>query len=189
MKSFALALLVSACAPAGMLEHTAVAALHDLRTQPHAAEWEYSGVIVYRAGTYQYSGFPHTDHFRDHTLLDVEGQMQPGDKLMAIYHNHPCYSTTLWTNYFSVTDIISAKFYGVPTFMLDVCTGDVHEFDWTVDKVKGSGADVGVITPSGAKKVLHLPSGRIVGNIGVTSPNMDLEGLYSLMGFDPRELR
>lgn len=189
MRSFALAMLLSSCASAGVLEHTAIAALHYLRIQPHAAEWEYSGIIVYRAGTYQYSGFPHTEKFRDHVQTDVKGQMQPGDRLVAIYHNHPCYSTTLWTQYFSPADLIAAKFWSVPTFMLDVCTGDVHEFDWTIDTIKASGADVKAITRAGAKVIVHLPSGRIVGNIGITSPNLDLSGIGEFMGFDPRELR
>lgn len=187
MKSFMLAMLLSSCASAGTLEHTAIAALSDLRTQPHADEWEYSGVIVYRDGTYQYSGLPYTDNFRDHVRLHIKEQLLPGDKLVAIYHNHPCYSTTLWTQYFSPADLISAKFYGVPAFMLENCTGAVHEFDWTVDTVKGSGADVGVTLPDGKKKTLHLPSGRIVGNIGRTSPNLD--GIIGLLDFSPRELR
>lgn len=193
MKLFALSLLLATTASAGTLEHTAVAALKYLRQQPHAAEWEYSGVIVYRAGTYQYSGFPHTDQFRDHVKLDIKGQVLPGDKLVAIYHNHPCYSTTLWVQYFSPADLMSAKFYNVPAFLLDTCTGDVHMFDWNVDTIKGSGADVKVTTPQGEKKILHLPAGRIVGNIGVTSPNLDRPGLVgllqNLLGFGTRALQ
>lgn len=185
-KSLALALLLSACATAGTLERTAVVALKDLRRQPHAAEWEYSGVIVYRDGAYRYSGFPHTDYIRDHVQLHIKEQMLPGDKLVAIYHNHPCYSTTLWVQYFSPADLISAKMYDVPTFMLNTCTGEVHEFDWNVDTVRGSGADVPARTLSGEKITRHLPAGRIIGNIGITSPNLDVTSPHGLY---PRDLR
>jgi proteasome lid subunit RPN8/RPN11 len=159
--------------PAGPLEHTALAALHDLRLQPGAEGWEYSGFIVYRDGTYQYTMFPHTDRQPDRTQFDVAAHMLFTDKLVGIYHNHPCISRTHYVQYFSVSDLISAKAYGVPAFLLNNCTGDVHVFDWAVDHVRDTGADVQVHRPDGKDVYYHLPAGRLVGNIGITSPQLD----------------
>ena len=163
------------CAFAGELEHTAVLALKDLRQWPHAAEWEYSGFIVNRHGALLYVSAPHTDQASDHVIPDILTRLLPGDKLAGIYHNHPCYSTTHYTDYFSRADLIQAKFYDVPAFMLDNCTGDVHEFDWSVDNVRATGKDQHVILPDGRAVVYHLTPGRIVGNIGITSRNLDAD--------------
>lgn len=163
-----------ALAFAGPLEHVAVAALKDLRQLPSADQWEYSGFIVYRDDAYLYTMFPHTDKLHAGVMFDIRAHMLPNDKLAGIYHNHPCYSLTYFTSYFSIPDIISAKFYGVPAFMLDNCTGEVHEFDWSVDTVRGTGDDKTVFFEDGTTKILHLPKGRIIGNIGIKSDTMEI---------------
>lgn len=165
---------IEATAATGVLEHTAIAALRDLRQQPSGDRWEYSGFIVYRDNAYQYSMFPHTDQARDHVRYDITAHLQPSDKLVGIYHNHPCYAESYHTAYFSTPDLISARFFHVPTFLLDNCTGIVHTFDWTRDSVHGSGADKRVFTSDGSSKIVHLASGRLIGNIGITSPDMDV---------------
>ena len=168
-----LLLCLSLPASSGVLEHTAVNAFRDLSQLPGSDQWEYSGYIVSRQGAIYYTMFPHTDQKSDSVSFDIKAHMIPGDVLVAIYHNHPCHSTTHFTGWFSTSDLISAKFHDVPTFMLDNCTGLVHEFDWKKDKVHDTGDDLKVRFPNGTERWVHLPTGRIVGDLGRKLPNLD----------------
>lgn len=169
-------LLCSPIASPGILDRTVTVAFQDLRHQPEANLYEYSGFIVSRpGGGLFYTMFPHTDRKEATVTFDIKAHMDKGDTLVALYHNHPCHNKKYFVGYFSITDLISAKFHDVPTFMLDNCTGDVHKFDWSTDKVHDTGNDKSVKLPNGKVKTLHLPSGKIVGNIGYRSPSLDTD--------------
>lgn len=155
------------------LEHTAVAALKDLRQQPNAELYEYSGFIILRDGVYQYTMFPHTDGHPDRVSYDIAAHLSASDTLVGIYHSHPCYSDTYFVQYFSTADLLGAKAMGVPAFLLNNCTGAVHEFDWRVDRVRSTGATVDVRLADGSLRTYHLPAGRLIGYIGIESRNLD----------------
>ena len=73
----------------------------------------------------------------------------------------------------------SRTFYHVPTFMLDECTGQVHEFDPARDRARDTGTVVTVARKDGSQRQFHLPAGRIVGDIGDRGP--DLSAIERLM--------
>lgn len=43
-------------------------------------------------------------------------------------HSHPCNPSSHANSYFSPPDMINYAVHRIPGFMLDMCTGDVHEF-------------------------------------------------------------
>ena len=91
------------------------------------------------------------------------------DELTATYHVHLCMNG-YYHAYFSTQDVIVSILTGMPEFMLDECTGDVHEFDSRRDKIHDTGIDAKTCGPNGEELDRHLPSGRIIGNIGETEP-------------------
>ena len=146
------------------LETTAIHALKYINKIDDAKKWEYGGIIVLYKGQYQYSMFPVTNKNVAAVTVDVTRLLLPGATLKGLYHTHPC-SNDYYSQYFSQQDLVSPYYFGVPTFILDECTGDVHEFDPKIDKVHDTGRDIRVITIEGISQWIHLPSGRIIGNI------------------------
>ena len=148
------------------LQEEAVRALKDAHDSPNGALYEHGGMIVENQGTLRWIQ-PTPDNAQadgvrvlDRTLL------LHGDRIVATYHTHPC-MREYYHQYFSTADVIVAMLSGVPEFMLDECTGEVHEFFSLVDKVKDTGIDALVDGPNCKRLKRHLPTGRIVGNIGV----------------------
>jgi len=89
--------------------------------------------------------------------------------LLATYHVHLCMAG-YYHQYFSVQDVVVAILSGVPEFMLDECTGDIHEFDPMVDRVHDTGIDGHIAGPHCEDLPRHLPSGRVIGNIHEVEP-------------------
>jgi hypothetical protein len=89
--------------------------------------------------------------------------------LVGTYHVHLC-MTDYYHQYFSVQDVVVAILSGVPEFMLDECTGEIHEFDPMVDKVHDTGIDGHLMGPHCELLIKHIPSGRIIANLGETEP-------------------
>jgi hypothetical protein len=106
--------------------------------------------------------------------MDVEKQRTPGDILVGLYHTHPCNSDAYFPQYFSPQDLVSAFFWHVPTFILDECTGEVHEFDPLRDRAADTGTVVRVLRKDGSRTWVRLPSGRVVGDIGDQGPDLAL---------------
>jgi hypothetical protein len=157
-------------------------AVHALRWAfyyPNGYRWEYSGVISLHHGELRHSSYPRTLKQVDAVGMDADRMHEPGDTLVALYHSHPCASRTYYSEYFSPNDLISVFFYNVPSFILDECTGDVHEFDPAQDKVR-SGKVEWIKRKDGSSRKIYLPAGRIVGNIGDRGP--DLSDIEALMG-------
>lgn len=161
------------------MQATAVRALRWAFYFPNGYRWEYSGILTRLDGQLGYSMFPRTIKMVDAVEMNPEKQRVPGDTLVALYHTHPCKPREYFPQYFSPQDLISAFFWHVPTFMLDECTGDVHEFDPAVDKARDTGVLVVIKQKNGRPRRVRLPAGRIVGNIGDRGPDLSL--IESLM--------
>jgi hypothetical protein len=176
----AIALLLMAVLPAtsfadeAPLQETAVRALRWAFYAPNGYRWEFSGILVIRDGQLTYSPFPSTLKLVDAVGMDVEKQRLSGDTLVGLYHTHPCKPDAYFSQYFSPADLISAFFYHVPTFILDECTGKVHEFDPVQDRAADSGIVVRMLMRDGKKRWLRLPAGRVVGDIGDQGPDLSL---------------
>jgi len=162
------------------VQQTAVRALRWAFFAQNGYRWEYGGIIVVHDGQLGHSIVPGTMKMIDAVEIDVEKLRAPGDTLVALYHTHPCKSKEYFPQYFSPNDLISAFFYHVPTFILDECTGDVHEFDPAPNHAAYGGAFVTVLRKDGSERRVHLLAGQIVGNIGETGPDLSL--IEELMG-------
>jgi hypothetical protein len=167
----------------GPLQEMAVRALRWAFYTPNGYRWEFSGILVTRDGQLTYSPFPTTLKLVDSVGMDVEKQRVSGDTLVGLYHTHPCKPDAYFSQYFSPADLISAFFYHVPTFILDECTGKVHEFDPVLDRAADSGIVVRMLMRDGKKRWLRLPAGRVVGDIGDQGPDLSL--LERLMAATP----
>ncbi len=156
------------------LEPAAVHALRWAFYAPNGHRWEYSGILVMHNGEIKNNAFPRTLKKVDAVPMDADRQLNPGDTLVGLYHTHPCNSKEYFSQFYSPQDLVSVYFYHVPSFILDECTGDVHEFDPAVDHARDSGLDVTVTRRDGTSRTVHLPSGRIVGNVGDRGPDLSL---------------
>ena len=158
----------------GSIQSTAVRALRWAFYARNGYRWEYAGILIRRNGELGYSAFPRTLKKVDAVEMDPSKQQAPGDMLVALYHTHPCNPRDYFPQYFSPQDLISAFFWHVPTFILDECTGEVHEFDPALDRVSDTGVVVEVRTQSGRTRRVRLPAGRIVGNIDDRGPDLSV---------------
>ena len=156
------------------LEAVAVRALRWAFYAANGYRWEYSGILVIHDGQLRYSASPNTLKQVDAVEMDVEKQRTPGDLLVGLYHTHPCNSDVYFPQYFSPQDLVSAFFYHVPTFILDECTGEVHEFDPLRDRAADTGTVVRVLRKDGTRTWVRLPAGRVVGDIGDRGPDLSL---------------
>jgi hypothetical protein len=156
------------------LEPAAVHALRWAFYAPNGHRWEYSGILVLHNGEIMHNAFPRTLKKVDAVPMDAEKQLNPGDTLVGLYHTHPCKTKEYFSQYYSPQDLISIYYYGVPSFILDECTGDVHEFDPAVDHPRDTGIGVNILRKDGSPRHVHLPAGRIVGNVGDRGPDLSL---------------
>jgi hypothetical protein len=176
----AIALLITAVLPAvslaseDELQAMAVRALRWAFYTPNGYRWEFSGILTTHDGQLGYSPFPRTLKMVDAAEMDVEKQRVSGDTLLGLYHTHPCKPDAYFSQYFSPQDLISAFFWHVPTFVLDECTGKVHEFDPQQDKAADSGIIVHMLMRDGRRRWIRLPAGRVVGDIGDQGPDLSL---------------
>jgi proteasome lid subunit RPN8/RPN11 len=160
------------------LQAAAVRALRWAFYAPSGYRWEYSGILVSRDGELVRSIAPRTLKMVDAVEMDADKLRSPGDTLVGLYHTHPCKPDEYYPQYFSPQDLVSAFFYHVPTFMLDECTGQVHEFDPNHDRAFDTGIVVPVMRKDGSRRWLRLPAGRVVGYIGDQGPDLtELERL------------
>ena len=171
---------LEARADGASLESAAINALRWAFYAPNGYRWEYGGILVRHQGEIMYNAFPLTFKKVDAVPMDADRQLNAGDTLIGLYHTHPCKSKEYFSQYYSPQDLVSVYFYKVPSFILDECTGAVHEFDPAVDHVRDSGRVVTVERLDGSRRVVHLPAGRIVGNIGDRGP--DLSAIEELVG-------
>lgn len=151
------------------LQELAVKALRQAHDEPNGTIYEHGGMLIEHEGALRFmEPFPENDSPDSVHAYDKK-QLLAGDHMVGTYHTHPC-MIGYYHEYFSTPDVIVAMLTGVPTFLLDECTGDVLEFFTLVDRVHETGDDVEVHGPNCKKMYVHLPRGRIVGNIGVREP-------------------
>ena len=185
VRKLLLAILIAAFVPLKALadeveiQRAAVRALRWAFYAPNGYRWEYAGILVVHEGELGYSAFPRTLKKVDAVEMDVDRQLTPGDTLVGLYHTHPCKPEEYFPQYFSPQDLVSAFFWHVPSFFLDECTGDVHEFDPKQDEAHSTGVVVTVLRRDGTPRRVRLPAGRTVGNIGDRGP--DLSQIERLM--------
>jgi len=101
--------------------------------------------------------------------VEVPHGVPDGWKLVADFHTHPCLSSSHTPSYFSGPDVANSVRYHIVGFVVDLCTGLVHEFD--PSKLSGEGAKAAL---SGGYSTL----GKIVGHITVNG--LDLEPVMGL---------
>lgn len=162
-----------------LLQTTATRALRWAFYAPNGYRWEYSGILVVHDGELHYSASPRTLQKVDAVEMDADKLLAAGDVLAGLYHTHPCKPEQYFSQYYSPQDLVSAFFYHVPSFILDECTGKVHEFDPIHDVAADTGTVVPVMRKDGTRKWLRLPAGRVVGDIGDQGP--DLSQIERLM--------
>jgi len=151
------------------LQQKAIEALRVAHDEPNGSVYEHGGMLVENNGSLRYIE-PHPDNDQPDGVIALERRaLLTGDRVVGTYHTHPC-MVGYYHAYFSVPDVVIAIFSAVPSFMLDECDGSVHEFFTLVDKVHETGDDVEVRGEHCEKRYVHLPTGRIVGNIGVSDP-------------------
>jgi hypothetical protein len=161
----AMTIQASAATP---LEHVAIEAL---RVAEHT-DVEHGGMLVRRqtdrgALYYVYIEMPAGD--RTGVMVIDRSRLLEGDLLVGIYHTHLCLDGYAY-NLYSRTDVRTAIFSGLTSFMLDECSGLVHEFNSRVDDIRSTGGEINTIDDDGVVHVVHLPAGRIVGDIGHKEP-------------------
>jgi hypothetical protein len=156
------------------LQGLAVRALRWAFYAPNGYRWEYSGVLTTRDGQLVYSAFPRTLKMVDAVEMDAEKLLVPGDTLVGLYHTHPCKPDEYFSQYFSPQDLVSAFYYHVPSFILDECTGEVHEFDPARDRAVDTGTVVKVLRRDGSRTWVRLPAGRVVGDIDDQGPDLSV---------------
>ena len=161
------------------LQDVAVRALRWAFYAPNGYRWEYSGILEVHDGELVYSPAPRTLKMVDAVEMDADKLHTPGSVLVGLYHTHPCKPDEYFSQYYSPQDLVSAFFYHVPSFILDECTGEVHEFDPAQDRAADTGTVVKVIRKDGKRLWVRLPSGRVIGNIGDEGP--DLSAIERLM--------
>jgi proteasome lid subunit RPN8/RPN11 len=140
---------------------------------PHA--YEYGGVIFKTPDGKFVPSAPDSDvHSVDHTEIDHDPEHYEIDgAIVADYHSHPCV-IGYHTGQFSPADLHSSRETQTMAFMLDECTGDIHE--WTpgdpYDKPEYhvTGLPEGIVLPPEVLKHFAGPQlavGKIVGHIKV----------------------
>lgn len=88
--------------------------------------YECSGVIVVDPKGKFTVGPVRTDYGSDHVRITNEGVPSDWD-IAADFHSHPCVPHHL-TSVFSSEDIMGAIMTRTTSYMVDLCTGNVHEF-------------------------------------------------------------
>jgi len=180
------------------LQAEAVRGLRWAFYAPNGYRWEYSGALLIHNGELTHSASDKTLvmigeqltssaplftlHQADAADMVGPAHLASGDTLVGLYHTHPCATGVYFSQYFSPQDLIAPRFFRVPAFILDECTGRVHEFDPQIDRVEDS-ADIRVIARrDGTSRRVLLPKGRLVGDIGDQGP--DLSRLAALLTDD-----
>ena len=76
------------------IQAVAVRALRWAFYYPNGYRWEYSGVISLHDGQLRYSSYPRTLKKVDAVGMDADKMHELGDRVIALYHSHPCASRT-----------------------------------------------------------------------------------------------
>ena len=126
--------------------------------------YECAGEIFKHDGKFV-TGPVHTDYASNH--VHVQDDQPTGWGLAADIHSHPCAPPNI-SQVFSPDDMINAITQRVPaSYMVDLCTGDVHEFIPGVTKIDQEKVDDDV----------WLSQGKIIGHIAPAKMPLANEGI------------
>jgi hypothetical protein len=126
--------------------------------------YECSGEIFKHGGKYVNSPV-HTDYASNH--VSIHDDQPTGWEMAADVHSHPCAPPNV-TQVFSPEDMIGATIQRVPaSFMVDLCTGSVHEFIPGKTKIDAEKVDGEV----------WLSQGEIIGHIAPAKMPLANEGI------------
>jgi len=166
MKLIAILLLASAPAFSNtLLQDTAIIALRAAHDSATGTVVEHGGMLIKSGDDYRFVEPAQGDE-TGIRVVDFS-QLKAGEQLIGTYHTHLCMAH-YYHGLFSKQDVIAAYLTGVPEFMLDECTGEVHEFNSRVDHVWETGVPSHIFGKDCEKVDILLPVGRVVGNIGET---------------------
>ena len=143
------------------LEEAGVHAIERDYKCSHA--YECGGVIAQRPDGKYVVGPVHSEMQGD--SVQIPTGVPKGWKLAADHHIHPCLAVSHEVAYFSPQDIEGSLAQNIPSFMGDMCTGKVHEFD----PAKDSPNNEEPVTSPG----IHITQGRIIGQIAVDGISME----------------
>ncbi len=168
-----------------IVEDTAIVALKEAKHSPTGTTHEHGGMIFQRdseSGPVVMFLEPTPEGQFDGVQVIDKKLLLPGDKLLGTYHLHLCMKGYYYDR-FSAQDVVAAIFSGVPEFMLDECSGEVHEFDVVGMKykeiretIRATGKVSHVFGPNCEDVEKILPVGQIVGNIGETEVEKVVKG-------------
>ena len=136
------------------------AVVNAQRLEECSRYYECSGSIIVKPNGKFALGPLHTDFQSDHVSID-HSAVPTGWEIAADEHSHPClpgYATAL----FSPQDMIGALISNTTGFMVDLCTGDVHEFLPGKTKVNETQVEPGI----------GLSGGKVIGNVGPAKPTL-----------------
>lgn len=102
------------------------AAIYDAaRLEECSHVYECAGLIARAANGKFVAGPVWSSNFSDHVVM--HNKVPYGWTLIATVHSHPCLQDH-WTGLFSPEDMLGSLVSRTVGFMVDLCTGDVHEF-------------------------------------------------------------
>lgn len=138
---------------------------------------EYGGNILKAPdGKYVYT-MPDTSYSDD--SVHINNVKAYGDYIpVAQYHDHPCLPYSHFPMYFSEPDIANALHLSVIAIVANLCTGEIHEYDWTRDPVENVEIHVNpadLLKKGDDPEVFNLTTGRVVGKIPLTRKPVILE--------------
>jgi hypothetical protein len=128
------------------------AVLYDAtRLEDCSHVYECAGLIARAANGKYVTGPVWSSNFSDH--VEMHDKVPYGWTLAANIHSHPCVPAH-WTGLFSPADMIGALISRTVGYMVDLCSGDVHEFIPGVTKVDEVLVDD-----------IYMTGGNIVGHV------------------------
>lgn len=128
---------------------------------------EWGGIILKTPeGKYRFA-LPNSDHKSDGVAINWFYPPE-GFAIAGEYHTHPCLPYSHVPEAFSIPDAASALYNHLPTFIANLCLGEVREFDPLKDVPDN-------ITINWHGNMFKVTSGRPVGNFPLTKFPIILE--------------
>lgn len=127
-----------------------------------STHYECGGPLAVRPDGKYVAGAVRSDDQGDHVRLNTN--VPPPWKLAGTIHSHPCLADTHEVGYFSPDDVGSTITEGVPGYMLDECTGEVHVFDPATDKAGDTYLK---------DDEIYLTKGRVIGVVKVSGESVE----------------
>jgi proteasome lid subunit RPN8/RPN11 len=105
-----------------------------------------------------------TNYQSDH--VEIHSRVPVGFSVVAMIHSHPCLPG-YETGFYSPQDLMASILVRTPSYMVDLCTGDVHQFLPGTDRPDD-------VQPEGEQ--IYMSAGTIIGNVGAHDDSKANEG-------------